>query len=349
MKTGVFSFTTNFMKMKNLRLLLKLLSAITLIFLVSSCGSDVEEPPVPGPGPNEVNLMEIDKYLFEPPGSNSGPEIKSLVTIDSTQRTITTWFSDDLGKGGYQRRYFDEEWRLTKIFNDKASSDVPLRVKDSILIRRGAAGIFDIDYGNGIIWRYMVTSTLDGGKTIFASELNGNPQFYNRRIIDKNGLLIYSAVSRREGTPLREFHHFSYNTNHQLTSVKDTSYDAPGIRAFGHTIIKNNSASPHFVSFMKKMVGTDLNDWILYDAESPIPPFRFVYEFSNFVFLQNGAFTSNTFKISESQDGVNFKPYSGGDGIFEYEYEYDSEGRVISMKEMEKSKLVTQFKFRYYD
>lgn len=318
---------------------------MSLMLAISSCESDVEEPSTPGPGANEVKLMEIDKDAFNLSGPY--PVMRALVTVDSNQRTITTWFDNDISKDGYQRRYFDEEWRLTKIVTDNPQWS---STKDSVLIKRAGAGIFDIERG-GIISRYTVSSAPDGSMTISASELNGDPQLYNRRIIDKNGLLVYSAVSRlaEPGSPKREFHHFNYNANHQLISVKDTGYYVPAVRAFEHTITKNSSDNSSFISFMKKMVGTDLSDWVLYDSENPIPPFRFVYEFSNFGFLQNGAFTSNWFKISEAMDGVNFKPYSGGDGIFDYEYEYDSEGRMISMKEMEKSKLVAHFKFRYFD
>ncbi|MGN6292714.1 MAG: hypothetical protein ACTHMV_08230 [Chitinophagaceae bacterium] len=331
---------------------LKLLPALALIFLISSCESDVDEPPTPKPGADETKLMEIDKDVFSLPGSASYPEIRALVTVDSNQRTITTWFDNDIAKDGYERRYFDEAWRLTKVVTDNPALS---STKDSVLIKRSGVGIFDIE-GGGKIFRYTVSSTPDGGKTISVLELNDS-QFQSRMVIDKNGLLVYSAVDQQaeSGFPRHWFHHFSYNADRQLIKVKDTAYFMPAVRVFEHTITKNSSDNSAFISVMKKMVGTDLSDWILYDARNGIPPFRFVYEFSNFLFLQNGAFVTNRYPVFEALDGVNFEPSPVGNGVpgnvyeYGYEYEHDNKGRMTSMKEIENSKLTVQFRFRYFD
>lgn len=321
------------------------LSAAPLLFLLASCSSDVEEPqPGPGPGPDEVKLMEIDEDYYSSPGSSTKSLLKTVVTVDSNQHTITTWFKWELRGDGYQRRYFDEAWRLTKIIDFNTWTDT-----DTIVIQRPGAGLFDIGKENSPKSRYTVTASANGSRIISAVIPNGDPQAYNHRIIDQDGLLVYSGVSRWGNyETAKAFHHFVYNANHQLIAVKDTNYNlsGSGILAFEHAITKNNSSNAAFIDFMKTMVGTDM-EWILYDSETGVAPFRFVFEFSNLVFLQNGAFVSNNYTIHESTNGTTYNPVDPWH--YTYETGYDSRGRLTGLKIFENQKIDKDFRIRYPD
>lgn len=330
--------------MKNIRQ-----SVCYLLFIaLSACSSDVEPPPTPDPWHGQTKILSLETYYYNSANEQPKPE-KAFVTIDSVNHTITTWIEHSIEGGGFQRREFDQNWRLIKIVNQDKSYAQEER-RDSIMISRLGPGIFDFISSNGAASRYIITATPDGGKLIQQVKVNDDPKYFHRRIIDKNGYLTYSGFYQLNGDNLtREFHHLTYNGNGQLTGVRDTAYYSDAnIYAFQHTITKSDVLCPQFINLMKQMAGTDL-DWTLYDPYNPVPVFRLTYEFSNLVVLQNGAFLKNALDIRVSNNGgTSFQPGEVAPPLT-YEFTSDLLGRLTYFTHTERGYISKKMKFSYFD
>lgn len=324
------------------------LFTLLLVALLFSCSSDVEPPPPtqPGPGPNDKKLLEIEKEFYQNPGTDFKSTIREVYTVDSTEKSITVWVDNPLGTDGFIKHYFDNAWRLTKVINHRT----PDESKDTLIIQRPSLNVFEILFPDKKIRRYTISPQPDGSRVVSAIITTGSTLPQSKWIIDGRGRIVYSASSYWGiYHNSQSVHHFTYTPGSNIFSVKDTSIDnsvGTTVRAFNHTIARTNIYNPALVNFMKKMAGTDM-EWILDDDANPIETFRFSIEFSNMLFLQQGALLYDEFAVRESTDGINFKQLDPW--VLGYSSTYDNGNRLTNMRFLQNQKLSQEFRIHYPD
>lgn len=330
------------MKLRNL------LIPVAAVFFLASCQPEpIEDMPGTDPDPvaGEKRKMLVEETIYDQSG-NPDHKYYYLYKQDTAARTITCWV--DTLTDEFERRYYDANGRLQKIFYNNADETVPAS-KDSLMITRVSANQLSLKYSWDPFSFEAVTTSLPGGRTqVTVTRTDLDPNIYNTRLFfNVRDALDSIMIASNTAAPVYYYKkEVFYDAGGKPVSDLSTSWQAQTTSVFTRTqsFTKDAKDNQYLLSFTDKLCGSDLG-WMKYYLDWAPTDF-FDYAMTDQVFLLQGTMQSMIVNTRETHNGT---PTDDGPYQFTYPTQYNAAGRIVSWEERNDGKIQNSISIKYYD